>query len=396
VARIVIKPNGRCLVRWREAGDKNEKSKEFKTLQEAATYKAQVEGRVAFDKAKGNISSRTVTRHAAARALAKRSTAERKPGYPLKDYLRTLIETDKELRPSTRELYLTGLRVHIEPEPLAHADIRAISGDMVKEYWAKHWSGEFEGRIGARRNVYLLLSKAFTSAIREGIIDVSPLMRAGIRQPAKGRKEEVVPLTSDMIEDLANAAVSARGRLAILLMGFGALRAGEVGGLRIQDVDFERCKLMLRQQVTRTRVEGKYISPLKTRAARRTVSVPCSLADELKAFIASDPPADDGRLFHGPNGELWSHSNILHMVKRAAKVAGIQGVFSHVLRHSAVSIWIEDGHNAKAIQRMVGHSDSQTTLQVYGHLFDQGGASMAETMERRRERYRKNRSNGAR
>jgi integrase len=392
VARIISKPNGKYLVRWREVGEKNEKSREFKTESEAEAHKAYVEGRVAFDRAAGNISSRTVARHPALETLPKGRTGDPKPGYPLKDYLRTLIETDKELRPSTRELYLTGLRVHIEPEPLGRADIRTMTGDMVKEYWSKHWSGALDGRVGARRNVYLLLSKAFTSAIREGIIDVSPLKRAGIRQPVKGRKEEVIPLTSDQIEDIGKAAVSNRGRVAILLMGFGALRAGEVGGLRVQDIDFERCKLNLRQQVTRTRVEGKYISPLKTRAARRTVSVPCSLAEELKAFIESEPAADDGRVFHGPNGELWSHSNINHMVKRAGKAAGIGGVFSHVLRHSAVSIWIEDGHNAKAIQRMVGHSDIQTTLQTYGHLFDEGGASLAETMERRRESYRNTRA----
>ena len=389
MARIVKKANGKFLVRWRQVGAKNESSREFRDEAEAEVFKAHIEGRVRFDRAGGRISTQKSGRPHQLHSTPDARQSRRR-GYPLKDYLRSIIDTDKELRPSTRELYLTGLRVHIEPEPLGQADIRTMSGEMIKEYWSQHWSGNLVDRVGARRNVYLLLSKAFSSAIREGIIDVSPLKRAGIRQPSKARKEEVVPLTSSQIEDLANAARSKRGRLAILLMGFGALRAGEVGGLRIQDVDFERCELKLRQQVVRTRLEGKYISPLKSRASRRTVSVPCSLTDELKAFTQSEPPAEDGRIFHGPNGELWSHSNILHMVKRAAKAAGIQGVFSHVLRHSAVSIWIEDGHNPRAIQRMVGHSDIQTTLQIYGHLFDEGGASLAETMERRRAAYRAN------
>jgi integrase len=388
VARIIRKPNGKYLVRWREVGATNESAKQFSGEAEAVEYKAQIEGRVIFNRAGGRVSPRTVARHPHLKGMARTRPSEPQSRYPLKDYLRSLIETDKELRPSTRELYKTGLRVHIEPEPLGRADIRTMSGDMVKEYWSKHWTGGFEERVGARRNVYLLLSKAFNSAIREGIIDVSPLVRAGIRQPSKGRREEVIPLTSDQIEELANAALSERGRLAILLMGFGALRSGEVGGLRLQDINFERCELKLRQQVARTRVEGKYVSPLKSRASRRTVSVPCSLTEELKAFTESEPPAVDGRIFHGPNGELWSHSNINHMVKRAGKVAGIQGVFSHILRHSAVSIWIEDGHNPKAVQRMVGHSDIQTTLQTYGHLFDEGGAALGESMERRRERYR--------
>jgi integrase len=385
VARITSKPNGRYLVRWRELGAKNESSKEFRDEAEAGIYKTQVEQRLAFDRAGGRLSLRTVSEypHIVGLAMGRKGKDERRPVRMLQGYLRSIIDGDKELRPSTRELYLTGLRVHIEGTPLGRAEIRAVSGDMVKEYWSK-----LEAGVGARRNVYLLLSKAFTRAIREGLIDVSPLMRAGIRQPSKGRREEVVPLTSDQIEDLAKAASSTRGRVAILLMGFGALRAGEIGGLRAQDVDFERCELKLRQQVARTRVEGKYISSLKTRAARRTVTIPCSLAEDLKRFIDTEPPSEDGRIFHGPNGELWSHSNINNMVKRAGEAAGIRGVFSDVLRHSAVSIWIEDNHNPKAVQRMVGHSDIQTTLQIYGHLFDQGGAALAESMERRRAEYR--------
>jgi integrase len=385
VARIISKPNGKYLVRWREPGAKNESSKEFRNSAEAESYKTRVERRLAFDRAGGRLSPRTVSQypHLAGLAMGRKGMDEKRPLRTVQAYLRSIIDGDKELRPSTRELYLTGLRVHIEGTPLGRTEIRAVSGDTVKEYWSR-----LEAGVGARRNVYLLLSKVFTRAIREGLIDVSPLMRAGIRQPSKGRKEEVVPLTSDLIEDLAKAASSTRGRVAILLMGFGALRSGEIGGLRVEDVDFERCELKLRQQVARTRVEGKYISALKTRAARRTVTIPCSLAEDLKRFIDTEPPSEDGRIFHGPNGELWSHSEINSMVKRAGKAAGIRGVFSHVLRHSAVSIWIEDNHNPKAVQRMVGHSDIQTTLQIYGHLFDQGGAALAESMERRRTEYR--------
>jgi hypothetical protein len=30
--------------------------------------------------------------------------------------------------------------------------------------------------------------------------------------------------------------------------------------------------------------------------------LPCSVTDELKAFVKSDPPAEDGRVFYGKDG----------------------------------------------------------------------------------------------
>jgi integrase len=75
-------------------------------------------------------------------------------------------------------------------------------------------------------------------------------------------------------------------------------------------------------------------------------------------------------------------------VKMAGKRVGLPSAFSHQLRHTAVSLWIEDGANPKDIQRMVGHSSIRETMDTYGHLFDYGGEALATGMEARREAYR--------
>jgi len=41
----------------------------------------------------------------------------------------------------------------------------------------------------------------------------------------------------------------------------------------------------------------------------------------------------------------------------------------HSLRHACASLWIENGHNPKQIQRLMGHSSIKATFDVYGHLF---------------------------
>jgi integrase len=315
--------------------------------------------------------------------------AERSKIGPLKaqgfsDYLRRIIEQDTELRQSSRETYLGGLSKHIDGTTLGRTPIGSVTPTLLRDYWS-HLARS--AGIGARRNVMLLLSKAFTRAINDGLITVSPLKRSGIRAPSKRRREEITPLTVDEVERLAKAARSERDRLAILLMGYAGLRAGEVGGLRVRDVDFSKCKLFIRQQVVRTHSE-KRVTPLKTESSRRDINVPCSVVEELRAFVDGNPPAPDGRIFHGLRGDLWANGHINRVVHAAAAAAGLPPVHSHQLRHTAVSLLIDDGANPKAVQVFVGHARIQETLDTYGHLFPYGGEALAASMERRREAYR--------
>jgi integrase len=66
--------------------------------------------------------------------------------------------------------------------------------------------------------------------MQRGHIDVSPLKRAGIKQPSKARGVEAIPLTARELEKLADSATEKRDQLIILVMGYAGLRAGEVGG----------------------------------------------------------------------------------------------------------------------------------------------------------------------
>lgn len=398
VAWITEKPNGRWLARWRDVNGRT-KSKQFDTREEAESY---IE-----TKESSALARRVVGPHApdfedtlrGVRWNEKRKKWVNPDGTPFvpsgtpkavdpefefATYLRRMIERDRSLRPSTKELYLRNVRVHIDGTPLAEADIRSVTPKIVEDYWASLDIG-----AGALRNTYQLLAKAFNRAVVKGDIDASPLRRAPeVRRPSGKRREEYVPLTVAEVELLADSAKFRRDRLEILVMGYGALRAGEVGGLRVQDIDFDSCELKLRQQVARVTGVGQYIEEMKTDAGRRTVTLPCSVTDELKEFVESNPPADDGRVFHGANGAMRAHNAINHGVQTAAKRAGLPPVNAHKLRHTAVSLLIDKGANPRAIQSFVGHSDIKMTLGVYGHLFRLGGKELADLMESMRDAHR--------
>jgi integrase len=55
----------------------------------------------------------------------------------------------------------------------------------------------------------------------------------------------------------------------------------------------------------------------------------------------------------------------------------------HGLRHAAVSLFIEQGWNAKRVQTVIGHASVQMTFDLYGKLFadDEGDKQAMERVE---------------
>jgi integrase len=55
----------------------------------------------------------------------------------------------------------------------------------------------------------------------------------------------------------------------------------------------------------------------------------------------------------------------------------------HDLRHTYASLLIEERAHVKYISEQLGHASMQTTLDRYGHLFDQSYATRARSSRRR-------------
>ena len=68
------------------------------------------------------------------------------------------------------------------------------------------------------------------------------------------------------------------------------------------------------------------------------------------------------------------------MFKGALKTAGLPHIRIHELRHTAASIAVASGANVNAVQRMLGHSSAQMTLDVYAGLFDTDLDTLADNL----------------
>jgi integrase len=141
------------------------------------------------------------------------------------------------------------------------------------------------------------------------------------------------------------------------------LRAGELCGLRIDDLDLTDGLLHVRQSVWR----GKVQSP-KTENAHRVVELSPQLAAHLKVNVSKWRPNDKRLLFATRNGTPWD-ANLL--VKRKLRPLlqslGINGGGLHSFRHANAAMLDKLNVPLKVRQERLGHTDSRLTLDVYTH-----------------------------
>lgn len=303
----------------------------------------------------------------------------------LSNYAYDVIKSDANIGQGSRDAYEATIRNHVEGS-LIDKPLDRIEPQEFRTFYnglTPMKSYDADGK-GMKSSVLRILSKVFKQAINDGLIQASPLARSGVKRPSTRRATPIEPMSIDEVEELAAAALTERTRLAVLVAGLCGLRAGEIGGLRVRDVDAAKCRLTVAQAVFRDR-SGKHVGVPKTTASRRTITIPCSLGKELGHVVKGRTKGD--LIFQTEEGGLVDHVVLGKWVKVAAKHAGID-THTHLLRHACASLLIDAGANPKQVQVYLGHSNIQTTLDLYAHLFDAAGTDLADRMEARREDYR--------
>lgn len=145
-------------------------------------------------------------------------------------------------------------------------------------------------------------------------------------------------------------ALGARDRAILLLLSRLGLRAGDVAGLRLGDIDWTRARL---------RVSGKSRTPA-------WLPLPQDAGDVLLHYILTARPtgSSDGvfLISCAPYTPILSRQ-ISATAERAIRRAGVEApsLGAHQFRHSAATAWLRQGMTLQAIGAVLRHRDVDTT-----------------------------------
>lgn len=158
-----------------------------------------------------------------------------------------------------------------------------------------------------------------------------------------------------------------------MLAGTCGLRWGEITALTAGDVHLGN-RPALAVTKAYSEIGGTLILGPPKGGEKRTVPLPRVVADRLADMVAAREPGE--RLFSGARGLVLRNNTWTkrHYAPAIAAVAAVDDSFPRPtfndLRHTAVSLAISAGANAKVVQRIAGHASATMTLDTYAGLFD--------------------------
>jgi integron integrase len=225
-----------------------------------------------------------------------------------------------------------------------------------------------------------------------------------VEQAKKPRRLPTV-LTEDEVREVLGRLDGVHWLVAALLYGAG-LRLMEALRLRVQDVDFKRREILVRNgkgfkdRVTMlpdrvaSRLPGHLVTVRQLHDKDLAegfgdVHLPYALERKYPAAGKSwgwqyvfpsgnrsvDPRSGKTRRHH------LDEQTIQRAVKQAVRSAGIvKAATPHTLRHSFATHLLQKGQDIRTVQELLGHEDVQTTM-IYTHVLNRGGHGVTSPLD---------------
>lgn len=358
--REVARKNGRAYeVVWRQGTTKKQKT--FTVRREADRFALKVENEIAA----GNSTEPLVKNSKTFREVAEACLTADAP----------------RLKQKTIEGYEDAYRVHIYPT-FGTRRIAAITSQDVEK-----WVGEMRVKPtpsgkprseSSVRGAFLALQKVFSYALRHRLISYNPA--AAVPKPRLSNYEPNF-LTLAEVEGIAESLEDFPPYgLIVRLAAWTGLRSGELGALRIRDVDLLHKEIRVERTMSWVRT-GWITTPPKSDRSRRTVPLlDEGLVESLRELLEDHPHRSD------PDAGLWPGKTKGHPVatydrafdpkgfyrysfKPTAAALGHPTLRFHELRHTFASLMASYGVEMFELSRLMGHSSITVTDGTYAHMY---------------------------
>ena len=232
-----------------------------------------------------------------------------------------------------------------------------LSGNTVKHYHAN-------------------IRKALQYAMKTDIILSNPADKVDLP-----KIEEYKPkfYTSNEVKILLNEVIGTKLEIPVMIDCFYGFRRSEVIGLKWSAVDFENDTITIDHTITQS--SGKLIirDKTKTKSSKRTLP----LEPIVKSFLIElKEKQEKNRELCGDSynkdyleyicvdncGNIIRPDYVTETFLKLLKRKNLKIIRFHDLRHTCASILLKNGANMKEIQAWLGHSNYNTTANLYAHL----------------------------
>ena len=167
------------------------------------------------------------------------------------------------------------------------------------------------------------------------------------------------------------------------------MRKGEALALTWNDIHFKDSTLTINKTLSLGVNNQLIINSPKTESGNRTISIDAETIKTLREWKATQAKL---MLQHGfntlkPNQLIFSKystneplnlSTPYNRMKTITKLSGLPMMKIHGFRHTHCSLLFDAGVSIKDVKNRLGHSDIQTTMNIYAHVTKEQEKESAE------------------
>ena len=289
---------------------------------------------------------------------------------------------------STYEGYcyrVAHIKQYFEPKSLK---VREISSRVINTYLQYELDfGKVDPKTGERKPLSIrtvrsrrsILAAVFNEAIIDGLLRQNPVTAVTVKgKRNKDFAEEELFLTEAEVADLLKFLSREYPRLLPIAFfcSYLGIRRSELLGLKWSAVDFVKKTISIENTVVKVKTVMEKPST-KTRNSHRRLPLfesayKCLVQvkkeqDEYRQFFGNAYQSTGDYIFTKEDGSCYDPDLLSKQFTRATKAYGRPEISLHNLRHSCASMAINRGWDVKQLQYWLGHSDIQTTLNIYAH-----------------------------
>jgi integrase len=235
------------------------------------------------------------------------------------------------------------------------------------------------------RNTISVLSSAYDRAIHLGLLTDNPCRRVTL---PKNTKKEVDIFNEENVGKFLRALDKERldFKVAYELALLCGLRRSEILGLREEHISIPFKAVTVAE--TRHRVsDSEIVQDTKTATSHRVLALPESLAEDIDVLIKEHHAFEYDHtdyLIQDGFGQPMNPSTLSNHIYKIEADNGLPHVSLHDLRHTFASMLNNAHIDIARISRELGHSNVNTTLGIYTHVFNgitESSRGIADTIE---------------